>query len=230
MFGTESRKNIGYTKSETSYSRGLISGNISMASKWIQGGDLDDIWKSGAIGFASGVIGGWAQLNFADKIPHGWASGILPDDVFRNGLGNMVSGSMYGAADRAITSYENGVRGGNLLLHSFLGSLEGGLAGFATGTGSGMYSILKAPSVRSIISSTITSVPGWGLRTGKVLLTLTGAAGADALAGSGASLFWRILGFSGLLGGEIGLQSNYFNITKWLNQIKYPDPFPIKWL
>jgi RHS repeat-associated protein len=211
-------------------SSGLVNANISMGSKWMQGGGLDDIWKSGAIGFGSGVIGQWAQLKFADKISlpnKGWISDMLPSDVFEKGLGNMVSGALYGAADRAITSSKNGIKGGDLLLHTLLGSIEGGIAGFATG-GSDDYGILDIPYLRTLGSSAITSVPGLGLRTGKLILTIAGLAGAREIDYSGASELLKLFGYTGLLGGEVGLHS--FNITKWLKRIRYPDPFPIKWL
>ena len=201
--------------------------NISMASKWIQGGDLDDIWKSGAIGFASGVIGGWAQLNFADKMPTSFLSnsGILPEGALRNGLGQIVSGSLYGTADRLITSYGNGVKGLNLLLHGIIGNFEGAIGGVISS--SNWYSWMRPPLVKTFISSTIASVPGWGIRAGKAALMLYGAAAVSDLYGSGASLTQKLLGGFGILGGEsiFGL----LNTADWLKKINYPDPFPIKW-
>ncbi len=208
-------------------SSGLISGNISMASKWAQGGDLDDIWKSGAIGFASGAIGGWAQLNFADKMPTSFLSnsGILPEGALRNGLGQIVSGSLYGTADRLITSYGNGVKGLNLLLHGIIGNFEGAIGGVISS--SNWYSWMRPPLVKTFISSTIASVPGWGIRAGKAALMLYGAAAVFDLYGSGASLTQKLLGGFGILGGEsiFGL----LNTADWLKKINYPDPFPIKW-
>lgn len=208
-------------------SNGLISSNISMASKWIQGGDLDDIWRSGAIGFASGVVGGWAQLNFADKMPTSFlsGSGILPESALRNGLGQIVSNSLYGTADRMITSYRNGVRGGNLLLHGILGNLEGAISGLLTS--SNMYDWLKPAWIKTAISSGITSVPGLGLRVGKAALMLYGGIGGELLHFSEISLGAKLGGLSGILGGEVGL--GLFNIHSWLKKIKYPDAFPLKW-
>src|SRR5690606_15299075 len=77
-------------------SNALITANVNMTSKLIQGQNMDAILKSGLIGLGSGAIGAYAHSKLPlDKIQKKFdfltREGFLPDNFIQNSFGQIIS-------------------------------------------------------------------------------------------------------------------------------------------
>lgn len=204
-------------------SNALITANVNMTSKLLQGQNIDAIWRSGLIGFASGAIGAYAHSklpldNIQEKFDFLPTEGFLPDNFIQNSFGQIISGTLNGAVDRLVNSSEQGWRLG---LHTFLGTFEGMIGGLTVSSLGQEF-----PGLKTAISSGISSVPGLGLRIARTYLTAYGGFTisniADKTIMSSASGLSRIATMGGVLGGGVLLAN--FSIKDWLKKIDYSDP------
>ncbi|MBI2968273.1 MAG: hypothetical protein HYY40_10745, partial [Bacteroidetes bacterium] len=120
-------------------SNALITGNISMASTALQGGDLDRVYKSGLIGVGAGAagatVGYYANYGtLGNPVRNNLSSITFPTPKYNN-VGRIstralrlqvgVAGTLIGGFEAGIKSYEQGKRGGELVEDIGLGASIG---------------------------------------------------------------------------------------------------------
>lgn len=139
-------------------SQSLLSGNISIASNYLQNRGLEGAWKAGLIGLGTGAISaGIENVMLNNNVSY--IDGIKEVKRFSDEISTIAQtagGGIYGATDRYFRLREEGVQGWELLGYTTLGLLEGAFVG-------GLFSTYVEGSIYQTAATTsITSVPGLG--------------------------------------------------------------------
>jgi RHS repeat-associated protein len=166
-------------------SNGLITANINMASTWIQGGELDAVYKSGLIGLGAGAIGGALGSLNIDKGAQATKFGVKASKTQ-----NIVTNVLNGGVDRFIKGKDAGLSDRDAWRNSLWGAAEGLISAslvnksnYLDGIGIDNFGLpsLKIGSdlgsqgfryISSGLSTVITSIPGAGFYLGREFLSI----------------------------------------------------------
>jgi RHS repeat-associated protein len=140
------------TAGMTITSQALVSGNIGIASNYIQGRGLEGAWKGGLLGVGTGVLTAGVGMSLANN-----TLGLSNEMI--SSISNATGSGVYGAIDRNIRLREQGVHGPELARYTLLGFFEGASVGALSGVHLGDRIL---PIAVSGISSSITAFPGLG--------------------------------------------------------------------
>jgi hypothetical protein len=195
----------------------LLTANIDMASRGLQGGGWGQAAAAGAIGLGAGALGGaFASLNTFQ------VGGVMSLQGIR--AQNYATNILNGIGDRMYRSLDAGLGTGEVISNSILGGMEGFTSAWMTNVkrfgpkrdqvielnplkyafvnARDRWSHASARYLSSFLTGSVTSVPGAAFQVGSAYWTIAGAAY------SGGNMLGSVLSAGLLWGPSVSLASS----------------------